>query len=196
MSLEIEVPTVYAKLRGMVAGGKGYGISHRWDGTVLTVTSDSGSSSADLVGPAGELFVVRFEETGGVYTADKTFAEVKAAVDQGDVVVGDWTNTGYRGQLTGIDEDVLLFTFHSFTGESACLALRSDNTVDYLESEVGKENMPSRVAVVKTDAQITVTATYGWNDEETVISLNDDGDPVSVTKGDQTTVLTWEGFDE
>lgn len=29
-------------------------ITHRWDGTVLTITSDSGTSSCDLRGPSGE----------------------------------------------------------------------------------------------------------------------------------------------
>lgn len=195
MSLKLETPTVHAKLRGMVAGGNGYGISHRWDGTVLTVTSDSGSSSADLAGPAGaKQFVIAFSQTDGIYTADKPFAEVKAAIDRGDMVVGDWI--GLRGQLTGIDDSVLLFTFHSFTGESVCLALHSDNTVDYLESEVGKEDIPSRVVVTKTDTQLTVTATHGWGERVTTIALNNDGDPVSVTQDDQTTTLVWEGFDE
>ena len=53
MSENERTPTVCARLKAVIAGGKGYGISHRWDGTVLTVTSDSGSSSADLVGPRG-----------------------------------------------------------------------------------------------------------------------------------------------
>ena len=30
------------------------GITHRWDGTVLTITSDSGTSSADLRGEKGD----------------------------------------------------------------------------------------------------------------------------------------------
>ena len=34
-------------------GADGIGCTHSWDGTVLTVTSASGTSSADLVGPAG-----------------------------------------------------------------------------------------------------------------------------------------------
>lgn len=202
MGVSMEVPTVHARLCAVVAGGKGYGISHRWDGTVLTVTSDSGSSSADLAGPAGaKQFVVTMTGSEEPYTADKTFAEVKAALDDGNVVVADWTNLKLRGQLTGYSDDLLEFTFHSFLGADAYLILQSDNTVTHLVSEVGKEKIPSQVSVAKNGNVITVTATVsgslgGFGDEVTTITLNDDGDPVSVTKDGKTTTLTWSGFDE
>ena len=32
-------------------------ITHKWDGTILTITSDSGTSSADLKGPKGDMGV-------------------------------------------------------------------------------------------------------------------------------------------
>lgn len=145
-----------------------------------------------------ELFVVRFTETDGTYTANKPFAEVKAAIDRGDVVVGDWVMTSgtQRGQLTGVSNEILEFTFHGYWCTDEYLILKYDNSVDHIVSEVGKGKMPSLVAVVKTDTQLTVTATYGWKDEVTTIALNDDGDPISVTKDGVTTTLTWEGFDE
>lgn len=200
MHLNIETPTMHAQLRGMVAGGKGYGISHRWDGTVLTVTSDSGSSSADLVGPEGPMgakqVVVTFTEQGGEYIADKTFAEVKAAIDGGNTVVADWSNVKLRGAYTGGDDTLLEFTFHSFMGADTYLILQQDETVTYLVSTVGEEEIPSRVMVTKLGDTVRVTATYGWVDEVTTIALNEKGDPVSVTKNGETTTLVWEGFDE
>ena len=195
--MKVEIPTIRAKLCGMVVGGNGYGISHRWDGTVLTVTSDSGTSSADLEGPAGaSRFVVAMTETDGTFIADKTFAEAKAAFDEGNVVVADWTNLKLRGQLTGYANDLLEFTFHSFLGADEYLILSADGTITHLVSEVGKEKVPSRVIVNKTDTALQVTATVDGVDQVTTIALNEDGDPVSVTKGGKTTTLTWEGFDE
>lgn len=37
-----------------VRGLDGQSCTHKWDGTVLTITSASGTSSADLRGPSGE----------------------------------------------------------------------------------------------------------------------------------------------
>ena len=145
---------------------------------------------------AAELFVVRFTEQNGTYTADKTFAEAKAAFDEGNVVVADWTNLKLRGQLTGYANDLLEFTFHSFLGADEYLILSADGTITHLVSEVGKEKVPSRVIVNKTDTALQVTATVDGVDQVTTIALNEDGDPVSVTKGGKTTTLTWEGFDE
>ena len=43
----------YCSTRVTIKGGNGTSVTHSWDGTVLTVTSASGTSSADLRGPAG-----------------------------------------------------------------------------------------------------------------------------------------------
>lgn len=52
-------------------GGSGSGgISHSWNGTVLTITSDSGTSSVDLKGDKGDPPNIEFhydEETGNLY---------------------------------------------------------------------------------------------------------------------------------
>lgn len=53
MELNVISDAVTAVITGQVVGGNGYGISHSWEGAVLTVTSDSGTASADLRGPAG-----------------------------------------------------------------------------------------------------------------------------------------------
>lgn len=201
--MKMETPTIHAQLRGVVAGGKGYGISHSWNGTVLTVTSDSGTSSADLIGPAGPMgtkqYVVTFTENEGTFTADKTFAEVKAVVGDGNLVVADWLflSGALRGHLTGLSDALLEFTFHSFLGADEYLILGADDVVTHVVSDVGEETLPSLVSVTKIDENtIEVVETCGWGDETTNIALNENGDPVSVTKGDEIIHLRWWGFDE
>jgi hypothetical protein len=44
-------------------------IFHEWNGTILTITSDSGTSSADLKGPKGDMGV-RGPQGGGVVIED------------------------------------------------------------------------------------------------------------------------------
>ncbi len=200
MSLKIETPTVCAQLRGMVVGGKGYGISHRWDGTVLTVTSDSGSSSADLVGepgPAGaELFVVELRLVDGVYTADKTFEELKGPIAAGNVVVCDFfgADSRTRCRMTTCTDYSITFVMQSVLGADEYFVFTADG-VTHMTAEI-EEDLPSKVTTVKDGNTVTVTAAYGLMDEVTTITLNDDGDPVAVTKDGKTVTLTWEGFDE
>ena len=45
------IEALEAKVKELAEGGTGGGVSHSWNGTVLTVTSGAGSSSADLRGP-------------------------------------------------------------------------------------------------------------------------------------------------
>lgn len=52
------------------------------------------------------------------------------------------------------------------------------------------------VSAVKTDNSITVTATYDNNTQSvSVIELDGNGDPVTVTKDGKTCTLSWEGFE-
>ena len=56
---------------------------------------------------------------------------------------------------------------------------------------------PTSVTAVKTDSAVTVTAVYvGGKTSTATIALDENGDPVSVTKDGETTDLYWEGFDE
>lgn len=161
------------------------------DGRIVYGKAENSTDGQD----PSTLFKIAITESGGIFTADKTFAEAKAALDEGNVVVAEWTNLKLRGQLTGYADDLLEFTFHSFMGTDEYLILQNDNTVTHLVSEVGEEKIPSRVIVKKTDASLQVTATVDGVDQVTTIALNEDGDPVSVTKDGKTTTLTWEGFE-
>ena len=44
------------------------GISHEWNGTVLTITSDSGTSSADLKGEKGDTGIRGAQGVAGIIT--------------------------------------------------------------------------------------------------------------------------------
>lgn len=61
--------------------------------------------------PTGTLFVT-FTQSGGTYTADKTFAEVAAAVESGASVVGKWNSMIFA--LDSIDSAYAYFTCHQY----------------------------------------------------------------------------------
>lgn len=68
-------------------------ITHEWNGTVLTITSDSGTSSMDLAGPKGDMGIRGPQGPagdGGGASADLsnyyTKAEINALLVSGDEV--------------------------------------------------------------------------------------------------------------
>ncbi|MBR4077520.1 MAG: hypothetical protein IKK17_02835 [Oscillospiraceae bacterium] len=193
-----------ACVKAVVIGGKGYGISHSWDGSVLTVSSDSGSSSADLMGPAGargpagvETVVAEVRLEDGVYVSDLSFAEIKEHIDAGDTVVCDFVGVDSRTrcQLTTFAEYGAAFLMPSVLGADEYFVFTADG-VTHAAAEEEKEAIPNQVSVVKAEGAVTVTAVYGFDEQVTTITLNDNGDPVTVERDDEVCTLTWEGFDE
>ena len=65
-------------------GADGISATHSWDGTTLTITSASGTSSADLKGDAGYSPV-----RGTDYWTDADKAEIKAYVNEA-ILNGEW----------------------------------------------------------------------------------------------------------
>ena len=63
------------------------------------------------------------------------------------------------------------------------------------ESEDAEET-PTRVQTTKSGNEVTVMAYYDSRTSVTVITLNDAGDPVLVTKDGIDCALDWSGFDE
>ena len=65
-------------------------ITHEWDGTILIITSDSGTSSADLKGAKGDMGVRGAQGAAGGTAVDMsayyTKAEIDALIVSGDGV--------------------------------------------------------------------------------------------------------------
>ena len=73
-------------------------ITHSWNGTVLTITSDSGTSSADLKGPQGDTGIRGAQGANGASSAEGLGIN-DYVVEQG--TSGDWT---YRKWNSGAVE--------------------------------------------------------------------------------------------
>lgn len=102
-------------------------ISHSWNGTVLTITSDSGTSSADLKGEKGDTGIrgaqgpagVLINEAGEIdLTGYATKQELEEAISNIDVIVEElntialdfteWNNGSFTETLE--DETVITHT--------------------------------------------------------------------------------------
>lgn len=89
-------------------------ITHSWNGTVLTITSDSGTSSADLKGDMG---VRGPQGVAGVVDATKfyhrdnppTIDEVGAAPAGYGLGVGSWSTGGYTRYTNASDLDLMFW---------------------------------------------------------------------------------------
>ena len=203
MSLQVKAPTVHAVLKGMAAGGRGYGISHYWDGTVLTVTSDSGTSSADLAWYGGKPTVVTVtEQEDGSYAADMSFREIAAAVQAGTMVLSRSVlpnGMEFYGQLAIYTPELISFSTYIAYGDvnlSVFCHIAADESVTIGSAPNGEKDMPYTVQATKSGNTVTVTAAYSdFHDEKTVIELDDDGVPIRVTKDGESCSLWWGGFD-
>ena len=82
-----------------IAGEDGISATHSWNGTVLTITSASGTSSADLKGdkgadgaqgPQGEPGTAGYSPVRGIdYWTETDKAEIKSYVDEA-ILNGEW----------------------------------------------------------------------------------------------------------
>ena len=192
-----QTPVIYGCLKAVVTGGKGYGISHSWDGSVLTVSSDSGSSSADLMGPAGApLFVAEIRLEDGAYVSDKTFEELKEHIEAGDVVVCELVGADSRTRcpMTTYTDYSAVFVVQTPFGEDEYFVLTSEGLMHTVVEK--EEKLPSAVRCVLADNALTVTAVYSSGEAVTVIALDEEGNPLSVARDGKNCALTWEGFDE
>lgn len=175
-----------ACLKAVVIGGKGYGISHSWDGSVLTVSSDSGSSSADLMGPAGargpagvETVVAEVRLENGECVSNLSFAEIKEHIDAGDTVVCDYVgmDSRTRCQLTTFAEYGAVFVMQSVLGADEYFAFTADG-VTHVATESGEETIAldftnfSNGSFKETLANGTeITHTVEFDDEHNIVSI-------------------------
>lgn len=62
--------------------------------------------------------------------------------------------------------------------------------------DTAKGTLPASIIAVKTDADVTVTAEYlDGSSEVTLITLDANGDPISVARDGEVCSLTWKGFE-
>lgn len=80
----VETALAEAKASGEFDGEDGTSATHTWEGTVLTITSASGTSSADLKGEPGKT-----PARGTDYWTEADIAQIKSYVDEA-ILGGAW----------------------------------------------------------------------------------------------------------
>jgi hypothetical protein len=77
-------------------------ITHSWNGTVLTITSDSGTSSADLKGAQGDMGVRGAQGIPGILHAGSEFATKKYVDDAVIDTTPDLSGYATKGELNAL----------------------------------------------------------------------------------------------
>lgn len=88
---------------------------------------DSTTVEAELAGKGGA-FVVTFSDSGSGYSVDKTYSEIKAAVDSGSVVVGKYYDNYYS--LLALHPTSLSFAYTDQLG-TEWFTVSTNNSVDH-----------------------------------------------------------------
>lgn len=134
-------------------------IKHQWNGTILTVISDSGASSADLQGPKGDTGPRGPQGPGGViYNEDGelvldlseyyTSAEVDTLLENVEVDLTDYATKAYVTEsfVNGIAEEELTSKTYVATeiakaqlegaGVDTSVFITTENFEDYISSKI------------------------------------------------------------
>lgn len=118
-----------AKASGKFDGKDGMSCAHNWDGTILTITSASGSSSVDLKGDKGDKGDDGYTPKRGTdyFTADEVAAIVESAVNQTLKVIAPYSIGFNQGKLfapatsasynvTSVSDNSITFTYRGGSG--------------------------------------------------------------------------------
>lgn len=81
-------------------------ITHSWNGTVLTITSDSGTSSADLKGAKGDMGVRGAQGIPGIIHAENEFTTKKYVEDAIKDAEPDLSGYATRGELSAMTQTI------------------------------------------------------------------------------------------
>lgn len=150
-----------------------------------TIMEDVGSKS----------FVVTFTSNGnGTYSSDKTFAEIKDAIDAKSTVMCRYSSlVGYLSYHD--DDEVMFYIINALSSKDVIFLINSQDVVVF--AQFGKDNIiPKSVVTAKESNVVTVTSTYNNGIVTThSITLDVNGYPASVTHGGSTCTLSWEGFE-
>ena len=195
--------SLQAQLQGMVS--RGVASAHiDGDGHLIFIMTDGGVLDLGVVAESGSLFLVNVtEQDDGTYTADKSFFDIRQAVEQGRrvAVALDARNRGsFYGSLHACSQTIIQFGGWCRSGEFdssfAVNIYRTDEVYVGYPEYVQAKAAPTSVASVKEGDTVTVTATYAdGSSEVSVIALDEAGWPLSVTREGETTAFSWEGFD-
>ena len=187
-------------LRGPAGPAPEKGKDYLTDADMQTIVNYINNS--DDVNIGANCFVVTFADDGGTWSADKAFADVKAAISNGDVVVCDIVagSTHSRGIMFLHDESMISFVVHFWSGTDTYYTLMSNETVTVFDSAEDVGAVPYSVDAVKAGNTVTVTANYraafgASTTSVSTITLDDNGYPVGVTKDGKDCALSWGGFE-
>lgn len=152
MSITVKSNTQTATLTGTVVGGNG----HR---------SDGGESTPQML--------VNFSESNGVYSADRTYEEVVAAMASGIVVTARWQvseGTAVWFMPTAYDSTCVIFQRDWLAEQSEYFRLQSDNTVTHsaVKYDTGGSVDVDAVAAAVKASLTTENWTFTLEDGSTV----------------------------
>ena len=138
------------------------GITHKWNGTVLTITSDSGTSSADLQGakgdtgcrgPQGRAGVILNEDgtinTTGYATEEYVDSAIAAFTPDLD---GYATESFVNEQIADIRADMPNVADYYTKAETANL-VNGYATETYVNTKVSSISIPTKVSELTNDAK-------------------------------------------
>lgn len=145
--------------------------------------------------------LITYDADTDTYSADKTFAEVIAAIRQGFDARALWhrneTDTLVY-KLVSYSDTSVFFQFDFMSESATYIRMNSDNTITFHEFDYDDPTAipnATNVSVVSADGSITVTATYDNGSESvSVIALDENDYPVSVTTNGVECNVSWEGF--
>lgn len=130
---------------------------------------------------SSDLFVITLTESGGVYSADKTFAEIEAAIDAGKMCIAV-TSGGYY-YLESFDGVDALFISANITGNVATIDIfdiDSDDTVTKNTFKAQQEQFrvkdTTSTSITLASAAANTIYTYGELTALTVTAIAASGD--------------------
>lgn len=148
-------------------GSDGVSVTHSWNGTVLTITSASGTTSADLKGQKGD--------KGEGFSIAKTYTSIVAM------------NAGYYSDGVPLNGFVLIETGDVNDEDNAKLFVKGDTKYNFLTDLSGSQGIQGEKGEDGSDGRgitsIAKTSTSGLVDTYTITYTNNTTSTFTVTNG-------------